>query len=410
MQRVVYVPTRIRVPYEYLIGEESPGLKAFRRLIPPFIHVEIIEPGTPEYDNLTTQSVSFEAGENLACHVTEFTSRLIDERMGQGSKEFYTSKIGDANTLDADGKKLGIPLFKAIIAEMAENQDPDYIEGVKKVYLIHPSHLEKELKDHVSPLLVPAMAGSMSERLISVDVGQKTRHFVVEPYMMDLTSRPSTNPRWLIVHMYNPDMPALAIGVEAQGPLTFKEPTPLLAETEVAEDWAMNLMRDYLRDSGIQVRCVCHEPNGPKTYPDYRARLDGVPWDFEMTRVVGDILETRHILDKPRDPQKMIHRAVQSPPLGVEDVEAALERAIKSKERKRGSAGTARNLCLVLLNSLDLDIGGQSAVWEGMDLSAFDAVVLVNGYSQPSIEFMKGRFQPVGRLSDSGEASSGSTS
>ena len=129
-----------------------------------------------------------------------------------------------------------------------------------------------------------------------------------------------------------------------------------------------------------------------------------------MTRVVGDILETRHILDKPRDPQKMIDRAVQSPPLGVADVEAALERAIKSKKRRRGSNGTTRKLCLVLLNSLDLDIGGQSAVWKGMDLSAFDAVVLVNGYSHPSIEFMKGRFQPVGRSPDTGEASSGSTS
>ncbi len=405
MQRIVYVPTRVRVPQEYLIGEESQGLKVFRRLIPPFIHVEIIRQGTPEYDDLTVQSVAFDAGENFAANVIEYISRLIDERMGQSSKEFYTSTIGNDNILDADGKKLGIPLVKAMIAEMAENQDSDYIEGVKKVYLIHPPQLERELNSHLVPLLVPAIACSRSERLISVDVGQMMRQFVVEPYAMDLTTRPSADQRWLIVHMYNPDMPALAIGVEDQGPMTFKEPTPLLADTEVAEDWAINLLGDYLRDTGVDVRGVCHEPNGPKTYPDYTAQLDGVPWDFEITRVLGDILETRHILDKPRNARNMMHRAVQSPPLGVGDVEAALEYAIKSKERKRRVDGTTRSLCLVLLNPLDMDLSTRSAAWKGMDLSAFDAIALINGYSQPSIEFMKGRFLLGGRLPDTGEAS-----
>ena len=409
MQQVVFVPTRVRVPQEYLIGEESPGLKAFRRLIPPFIHVEIIQQGTPEYDDLTVHSVTFEASGNFTANVIEYMSRLIDDRMGQGSKEFYASTVADAITPDADGKKLSIPLLKAIIAEMAEVQDSDYIEGVKKVYVIHPPQLEKELHRHLSALPVPAMFDSKSERLISVDVGQKIQYFIVEPYKMDLTRRRSTDPRWLIVHMYNPDKPALAIGVEAQGPLTFKEPTPLISDTEVAESWAMEVVQDYLRGTGVDVRCVCYEPNGPKTFPDYRARLGGAPWNFEITRVLGDILETRHILDKPRDARKMMNRAVQSLPIGEEDVVTALDRAIKGKEHKHRSDGTAPNYCLVLLNALDLDIGSQSAVWKDMDLSIFDAVVLVNGYSQPGIEFLKGRFLLSGRLSEIDEASNGST-
>ena len=391
MRQMMFVPTRVRVPQEDLVGEESPGLKVFRRLLPPFIHVEVIEQGSLEYDDLKVHPVTFEAGENFATNVIEYMSRLIDDRMGQGTKEFYTSTIGESITPNADGKKLGIPLLKAIIAEATDVEDRDYVEGVTKVYVIHPPQLEEELRRHLSGLLVPAMSASSSERLISVPVGQETRHFVVEPYKMDLSRRGSTDPRWLIVHLYNPDIPALVIRVEAQGPLTFKEPTPLLSDTEVAEKWTMGVMQDYLRDAGVDVRCVCHEPNGPKTFPDYQARLDGEPWDFEITRVLGNILENRHILDKPRNARKNMELVVQSPPIEDGYVGIALDRAIKSKEHKRQSDGTARNLCLVLLNALDLNIGSQSNVWEGTDLTSFDAVVLVNGFAQPSVELITGR-------------------
>ena len=392
MPQIVFAPFRIRVPQQYLVGEESPGLKAFRRLLPPFIHVEVVQPGTPEYDDLRVHSVAFDAGENFTGNVIKYMSRIIDDRMGEATKEFYTSTSGDSFTRDADGKKLGIQMIKAMIAETIEVEECDYVDGVTKVYVIHPPQLEDELQCHLSALPVPAISASRSERLISIAVGQEMRHFVVEPYKMDLTRRRSTDPRWLIVHLYNPDRPALGIRVEAQGPLTFKEPTPLLSDTEVAEKWAMEVIQSHLREAGVGVRCVCYEPNGPKTFPDYRARLNGTPWDFEITRVLGDILENRHILDQPRDARRNMDRAVQSPPIDEKDVATALDRAIKSKEGKDQSDGITRSLCLVLLNALDLDIGSQSNVWEDIDLTSFHAVILVNGYSRPSIELIKGRF------------------
>ena len=157
--------------------------------------------------------------------------------------------------------------------------------------MIHPPQLEDEIQCHLSALPVPAISASRSERLIRIAAGQEMRHFVVEPYKMDLTRRRSTDPRWLIVHLYNPDIPALAIRVEAQGPLTFKEPTPLLSNTEVAEEWAMGVIQKPSTRGRVGVRCVCYEPNGPKTFPDYRARLNGTPWDFEITRVLGTSLK-----------------------------------------------------------------------------------------------------------------------
>ena len=391
MPQIVFAPFRIRVPQRYFIGEESQGLKAFRRLLPPFVHIEVVQPGTPEYDDLSAHSVTFEAGENFTSNVIEYMSSLIDDRMGQATKEFYISTIGDFITPDADGKKLGLQLIKAMIAETIEGEDCDYVDGVTKVYVIHPPQLEDELRRHLSALPVPAISASPWERLISITVGPEMRHFVVEPYKMDLTRRRSTDPRWIIVHLYNPDRPGLVIKVEAQGPLTFKEPTPLLSDTEVAEEWAMGIIRSHLREAGVEIRCVCYEPNGPKTFPDYRARLNGTLWDFEITRVLGNILENRHILDQPRDARKNMDRAVQSPPIDEMDVATALDHAIKSKERKAHSDGITRSLCLVLLNVLGLDIGSQSNVWEDIDLTSFHAVILVNGYSTPSVELIKGR-------------------
>ena len=254
------------------------------------------------------------------------------------------------------------------------------------------SAAEDEILCHLSELPVPAISASRSARLISIVAGQKMRHFAVEPYKMDLTRRRSTDPRWMIVHLYNPDIPVLTIGVEAQGPLTFKEPTPLLSNTKVAEEWAMGVIQSHLREAGVDVRCVRHEPNGPTTFPDYRARLNGTPWDFEMTRVSKGFLEKRHILDQPRDARRNMDLAVQSPPIGEKDVATALEHAIKSKEGKNQPDGIKRSLCLVLLNALELDIGSQSNEWENIDLTSFQAVILVNGYSRPSVEFIKGGF------------------
>ena len=47
-------------------------------------------------------------------------SRGIDDRMGQATKEFHASTIGDSITPDADVQKLGIQMIKAMIAETIE--------------------------------------------------------------------------------------------------------------------------------------------------------------------------------------------------------------------------------------------------------------------------------------------------
>ena len=61
--------------------------------------------------------MAFDAGENFTGNVIKYMSRIIDDRMGEATKEFCTSTSGDSFTRDADGKKLGIQMIKAMIAE-----------------------------------------------------------------------------------------------------------------------------------------------------------------------------------------------------------------------------------------------------------------------------------------------------
>lgn len=386
---MILAPSTFRVPQEYYIGGESPELAAFRRMLPPFIPIEVVKDDAPEQEDMIATSVIFEAGENLAVNFQEFCRRLIDERMERSSKEFTLSKAADAVEANSGGKKLGIPMLKAIIAEVAHSVELEYLDGVKKVYIIHPPALEDELTRQLSRLPVPPIVDSESERLISVLVNESIQCFVVRPYAMDLPGHRTADPRWLIVHLYNPDLPAMVMRVAQQGPWTFREPTPLLSDTKDTENWAMGQLqaRLYHECGDILIRS---EPNGPDTFPDFRADIDGTGWDIEVTRVLGDLLNDRHVPDKSRNRQKVIERAAQSSQLSESDVERALDQAIRSKARKRSSVPRGFKYCLVLVTAAEFDLGKWAPCWQGKDLSSFDAVVLMSGYTQPDVEFIKG--------------------
>ena len=120
---MVFAPVRIRVPQEYLVGEESVGLKAFRRLLPPFIHVEVIEQNSPDYDDLKVHSVTFEAGENCATNVDAYTSWLMKIKWDRVQGNSRLLQLPIPSKPDSNGRRLGIPFLKAIIAEMAEREE-----------------------------------------------------------------------------------------------------------------------------------------------------------------------------------------------------------------------------------------------------------------------------------------------
>ena len=365
-------------------------MSVLRQLLPPFVDVEFVQEDSPEYDDIDKRSVFFEVGENFQSNICAYVANIFEEEMGEATKKLPISSVVDTGAIDAGERKLGIPLLKRLIGDIARDKDAEFVKGVSKAYVIHPPALRDELKEHLSHLPIPPMYDDISERLVSLCVGGENRSFVLAPYEMDIDSRRSNDPRWVIVLLFNPDMPPLGIKLGVPKPLNFKEPTPLLSDTESAEKWAMEVLEDTLRDSSDSIE-YRHEPNGPTTFPDFAACIDGIEWDIEVTRVLGDILQERRILNNPRNSRKMFKTAVHKPPIGPDDADEALQKAIENKKRER-SAGEDRRYGLLLLNSANLDIGKGAPVWQQMDLASFDAVVLIHGYPQPTVEFIKGQF------------------
>ena len=360
-----------------------------RSFIPPFIDIEVVSPGTPEYDALPNNFVMFEVGENLLANMTTFTAMQLNSRLLQVTDQMPS--LPDAATTNGSGQtaKLGIPLLKRGIASIVTALEPKEVEGATKVYIVHSPALKDDLHRHLADLPVPAYYDSMEERLISVTVDGKTLSFTVTPYMMGPLCQADADERWLLINLYNPHMPSMAIAVAEEGFMALKEPTPLLGDTEAVETWAMEKLTERWTRSGIHVQNVGKEPNGPKTFPDYTVSLNQKRWTCEITRVLGTIPTTRRVLDQPRDRIRNMERAVQSPPLLPSDIEAAVGKAITDKTAIRRKQSSTNRVCLVLVNVLDRELDKQSTVWQQQDLAAFDAVVLISGFSEPRVEWIK---------------------
>ena len=67
---------------------------------------------------------------------------------------------------------------------------------------------------------------------------------------------------------------------------------------------------------------------------------------------------------------------------------AALTKASEDKTKRRNDCSHYPRACLLLVDIVDSINGESSAVWDGIDLSAFDAVALVK--FDGSVFFIKG--------------------
>ena len=70
-------------------------MSALRQLLPPFVDVEFVGEESPEYDEIDTRSVFFEAGENFQSNIRAYVANLIEEGMGEATKKLPISSVVD---------------------------------------------------------------------------------------------------------------------------------------------------------------------------------------------------------------------------------------------------------------------------------------------------------------------------
>ena len=270
-----------------------------------------------------------------------------------------------------------VQAIQELYCSMVEH-DVDYSRGVDSVIVVFPTSLKPIVRralSHLPPRL-PFVAGSSiegAERSIhvrgktgvkSLAVQEKCLEIVVpDPCICFYMNNPS-EPQWVV---YVP-RGQRAVEIHSQ-PLKSDE----TAATEKA-DW--DKLVCWLRSRGLSANGHQY-PDGANEYPDYRAWVEGIEYDVEMTRFPN--LDKWTVTSSDRKLAQKIRRISQQPSETRDEVVDAVSRIIgKKSERARlqGVDGAQRRSMLVLSNWSSLRMVDDPC-WVEEDTSAFDAVMLI---------------------------------
>ena len=365
---------------------------------PPFMPVKIVARGTPEHKAAELRCAFFLESENQSKRngysaIGEYYEHLMSE--------ILTSNTSQMGQLSADPEipgssnhgRLTLPNIKAAIKQVINPYDQEFIDGVTKVYVVHPPPLEKDAIRTMSAL--PAAGLDGHTRLIGVEKDGRTRTFHIEPFVMKLHQAPFESTGWMTIP-FNPERPVVEIRVPASHPTPFLDPLYGFGKTENIERDAMDAIIKQLSKGTISVTRATQEPNGETTFPDFEATIGGEEWSIEVTRVLKGIAEGRVI--KVGDPRQtpMTIRASQTSPIDGQSLDNAVSCAIAEKSAKAASCKPGNKYCLVLVNVAALNIAREKYDWAKQDLSKFDAVVLLQFHPRSTVEIenLKGNLIP----------------
>ena len=362
-------------------------------MLPPFIHIETFEKGTLEHEALPERVTFLAANDGMVPR--EMFDEYHDSRASYGMIEVRNllSKAalqgGYATTYRDCLSELDAPLIKEMLRQIIQEMPSDYIDGSTILYLIYPLYFAAAMNKALFKLPLSSDSTATEQRIISAEYRGSTRAYQMQPYSMNLPSRNSSDTGWLFLHLFNPVTPTLVLSIPESGRLTSGDASLAIGHTSQVEMKAMETIERDLRSNGAKVVYV-HEPNGHTSFPDFEADINETKWAIEITRVLEGIPKHRKVEVDAKDRKSMMDRAVRRAPIDHSHVESALNKALDSKRNKRRDCKVGEMYCLVLVNSINLDIGGTSSIWNGKDLTDFDTVILIHTSQQPTVEYIKG--------------------
>ena len=337
--------------------------------------MQLVDRSDPSYEKLDKYIVVFKEPSHGATAQDVLRARN-DLRLATQAK-VLADKVTHAS---GDGKPPTLALVKGIIADIISRNPIEWIRGCTNVSLNYHPKKQKEIASMISHLPVSGIEPD-SPKILSVSLGGDT--FV---YKIELYENKFLPPDKLVVWLDSPSDPVAVIPVareEAPAPsffgyLTDKRRMEDFALTAVLNDLTSNR---HLRENDILHR---YEPLG-NSFPDYEVCIKNEVWGMEVTRVESDLIYYIDIGSQKemRQIREAAHKVVTQ-----DTVRRTLEKAISEKTYKRLNCTEFNQCCLVLIDIAEVLDEGDSEVWSGIDLSAFDAVVVVAPYG--SVAYVKG--------------------
>ena len=367
------------------------------RHLPPFMPPKFVRRDEPEYETMPQYTAFFVPGNGLSglselpFALEAHLGNIIGEELGKSTSAVPVLEPQLRNPDAGKGTKLDLAVLKQAARSIIRAVSRDYVERVQTMYLIHPAALRKTIVQVLSKMPLAPSANPGERRLLWVPGEKESYAFQVEPYEIELSERHVDGPRWMILYLFNPDDPAIVMRIPVPGPWTNLEPTLALGNTNDIESAAMAIIEKNLHKKQVTVDFI-PEPNGFATFPDFEAKIGETNWTIEVTRVLGGVTEGRVFRMGGKNQESRLSRVAQSPPLDSVQVDKALSSALEGKAAKALQRKRGARYCLVLVNVVGLDIGRRATIWNGKDLSAFDAVIVIhtNAMSESTLEYIKG--------------------
>ena len=371
-------------------------LSDLEELIPPFVRIEPVQEGTNEHKSLSHHPIIVTAKDDAADswiqevldeHDSETVRRCIEGfcALLSGAAEGH----GYATVKEKLLCRLDIALITSKAKEIIQTMSPAYMATSTILYIIHPPHLKETVVKALARLPLPPDFNATDQKLFIIAANGETYVFPIESYEMDLPEDEAEGDTYFFMHLFNPIHSTLIMQVSESGIRTRRDASLAVGNTAQVESWAISVIEHELLNKGMKIDYE-YEPNGHTSFPDFEADINGKKWAIEVTRVLGSIPKDRIVVADARDRNAMTGRALRRAPIDHTLVESALIAALDSKRSKRRDCKVDEKYCLVLVNSINLDIGGTSSIWNGKDLTDFDTVILIHTSPQPTVEYIKG--------------------
>lgn len=265
------------------------------------------------------------------------------------------------------GQGLTLQSLKNEVADIISGNPIEWIRGCVGISIMHHPERREKLVSVLSKLPESSHRG---QKLLSVQHAYDVFAFNVQLHENNFIPTDG-----LYIWLDNPSDPVAGHTVANDGgeALTIRD---VYESKQKMEHFAMMALCNDLLSNTILTRndLECrYEPLGDDTFPDFELLIRGREWAVEVTRVESGMvgyLRVSQPLEKDTFDRAARNQVADS------GIVAALTKASQDKTKRRNDCSRYSRACLLLVDVVDSIDPESSAIWGGIDLSAFDAVAL----------------------------------
>ena len=309
--------------------------------------------------------------------VQDFVRYAQDLESGIEAKTLSDSDLIPRSSYD--GQKLTLQSLKDEVVNIIAKNPKEWIRGCVGIAIMYHPDMREKFVAILSAL--PISAQDPNQKLLSVSHGDDL--FAVNVQLHENRSIPVDGS---VMWLHNPSEPAAEHIVPSdQGEaLNF---TDIYATKQKMEYFAMMSLRKFLIANGNISPgdpAPRYEPLG-NVFPDFELIVRSQEWAVEVTRIERGMVSYLRV-SEPLEKETL--DKVGQNEVTESGIIKALTDALADKTEIRDKCSRYARACLLLVDVVDSIDAKSSAIWNGIDMSAFDAVALVK--MDGSLSFIKG--------------------